>query len=355
MQGVNLQQITAWKQLLYQEALSAGEELVQAALQRYGAMPDAEQLSDFLDFFAVEWVDAEGYTLVERLVQQGRLPAEAARWSAEVQTALWVVDEWVGPQVLLRDVGGDREIAVWAPGLTEDLPPRTVLKARVIPVGAAWVLSGQPDVYGTMGVLARLDLLREWRSTPEPALIDQLASLRAGFRQQREERDAWLAFFGSDEVVFEHAADLERRLAAFVRYLFEEHPFASLGGQTRAATWQASQGKEPVAVEYQLGPTLQGPGRPAVIYDPVAGAVFLPAFGEFRDHLRGHAEHPDVVRLYVEEPEISLVPFERAGGAERLAEFLGVPTASFRDLLRPYKDVDRRAIPGLLPGGDGAH
>jgi hypothetical protein len=339
-----------WKPTLYARATRRTDELALAAHALYGGPPSSEQQSDFLDFFVTEWVDAEGWTEVERAVRESALPADALRWSRDVRTALWVVDGWEGDLVLLRDVATEAELHVLAPGAQADLPRRAVLRARVLPVGDTWRFSGEPDVWEPMGVIARMDLHRAWLEGPEPELLARLAALRAAFVRQREERDAFVAHFGADEVVFADARELERRLAPFVSYLHNTHPFPSLGGRTRAEAFRADRGSEPTIVQFALGPTLTGPGRPGVIYDEVEGVHFLPAYGEFAAHLRGEEAHPDVVRTYLDDPGITRLPFRRIGHTRALAQLLGRPEDEpIGQLLAPYKPTDARAAPSVLP------
>ncbi len=349
--------VATWKHLLYRRASRRADELALAAHALLGGMPDPAGQTDFLDFFVVEWVDAEGWTEVEHAVRAGELPAEALRWPREVRTSLWVVDGWEGDLVLLRDVRSEDEIAVAAPGAQAELPRRSVLRARVVPVGDTLRFSGEPDVWDPMSVIARMDLLRAWQEGPEPDLVARLAALRAAFHRQREERAAWIAHFGADEVVFADAADLERRLARFVSYLHNEHVFASLGGKSRAEAHRVEKGADPVIVQFALGPTLTGPGRPGAIYDEIEGIHFLPAYGELGAHLRGEGEHPDVVRAYLDDPGITRLPFRRAlaaaGGAARLAALLEQPRDTpLEALLDPWKPADRRHAPSVLPGFD---
>ncbi len=344
--------LIAWKHTLYQRAAARAEELARAAHALFGAAPTEEQQADFLDFFCIEWVDAAGYTEVDLAVAAGEVPAEALRWPREVRTALWVVDGWEGEIVLLRDVATEAEQHVYAPEVREDLPRRAVLRARVIPVGDTYRFSGAPDVWEPMGVLARMEVLQGWVEGGEPALGARLTALRAGFLQQREERAAWIAWFEADEVVFPDAHTLEIRLAGFVSFLHNEHPFPSLGGRTRAATHRAEKGDEPKIIQLTLGSTLTGPGRPGVIYDAVEGIHFLPFYGEVRAHLRGEESHPERVRAYLDDPGITRLPFLRTGHARALADLLGMPGETpLEFLLEPYKPLSR-AAPSVLPSLD---
>jgi hypothetical protein len=329
----------AWKRTLYARAARRPDELAAAAHALLGSSPSPDQHAEVLDFFVTEWVDAEGFTEVERAVDEGALPAEALRWPAEVRTAMWVVDGWEGTTVMLRDVASEDEIAVHAPHAVDDLPRRTVLRARVLPTGDTWSFSGEPDVWEPMGVLARMDLLRAWQETGAPDTHARLVALRAAFRRQREERDAFVAWFKADLVVFEDAAAMERALAPFVSHLENTWRFPSLAGRTRAEARKAAKGGDPVIVQLALGPTLTGPGRPGVIYDRVEGVHFLPSFGELRAHLDGAGSFPEVLAHYLEDPGYTALPFRRLRVPPELEAAVAAKAPS-------------RVTPSVLPGFD---
>lgn len=306
-----------------------------AAHLLYGHPPT--DWADFVDFFVTEWVDAEGFTAVQRAVEEGRAPDAALRIPRELRTGLWVVDGWEGDLVLLRDLATEAEIAVSARGKQRDLPGRTVLRARVVPEIAEehlWVFSGSPDLYDGMGVIARMDLLREYQQTPAPDASDRLAALRAAFERQREEHAAFTQFIGGDERVYPGADALAAELPRLISFLNNEWLYPSLGGRTRTDAYRATKGDEPQVVQVQLGESLRGPGRPGLVYDRVHGAHFLPQYGELLDHLGGRGDHPDVLQLYLDEPGLPALALRTAPVAIRA--------------LKPAL----RATPSPLPGWD---
>ena len=363
--------------LFFEAARSAPEELALAAHALLGEPPTSEQLPDLVEFFALEWVDAEGWTAVERLVAAGTLPESALAWTHEVQTGLWVVDSWHGDDVCLRDLATDAEIAVWAPGKELEIPRRSVLRARTVqvqevgaegarplrnaspetvapaaPSRARRVFVGSPDVWDPMSVLARMNLLAQWRETPEPATLARLRDLRAAFRRQREEREVFVAHFGSDLVVFDSPADMERRFATFMNELLNAARLPSLGGRTRAEAHRAGKGEDPVVARFELGGDLAAPGRHGILYDVVEGVHFLPDLGDFLGHLQGTVDAPEVVRRYLADPGVTRLPFVRADATARLAALLDVPDAPLDVLLAPYKASGRRNAPSVLPSFD---
>jgi hypothetical protein len=344
--------LTSWKKTLYAQVHRQPDELAMAAQLLFGGPPPEEHTEDFLDFFALEWVDAQGLTLLQRLVAEGTLPPALEAWSAEVVTALWVVDGWAGQRVLVRDLATDAEYAVEAAGLQAELPKRMVLRARLIPHEGSWIFSGSPELVEPLGVIARLDLLRRWMEGPEPGLLERLSQLRRLYRQLREEREAWVAYFGKEEVTFSGPEHLSEAMSGMVNHLFNVWPFVSLGGLTRAAARRNRTGRDPEIIQFQLGGVLAGPGRHAAIYDAVEGIHFLPSFGELRAHLRGEEHHPQLLREYLEDPHIGLLPFKRLGETAALARVLGRPEAPVEELLAGIKTPAARWTIHLLPGMD---
>jgi hypothetical protein len=346
------------RRALYARASAQHDELALAAHALLGAPPTAEQTSELLDFFCLEWVDAEGWTVTQRAAAEGAVPAEVDRWALDAHRALFVVDGWSSGNVQLRDIATEDAFAVHAPWAEADLPRRSVLRATIVPFDGTLRFFGEPDVWDPMGVIARMELLAEWQRGPEPDLLARLRALRAAFVRQREERDVWVSHFGADLVVFEGADDMERRLARFISVLFNEARFPSLGGRTRHEVERAHKGDEPKVVQFALGPTLRGSGRHGAIYDAVEGIHFLPALGEFLDHLGGRGDHADVVRTYLDDPGITFLPFRRAaeaydGASARVAALLaGAGPARMEDLIVGIKGNARRAEPSVLPGFD---
>ncbi len=347
----------AWKSVLYARAAAQPELLAQASHALLGGAPDDGQVAEVLDLATIAWVDREGWTLVERAVADGALPPEAARWAHEARAGLWVVEQWMGADVRVRNLATDEAEVVHAPGMEADLPPRAVLRAWLLPVAQTRVFSGSPDTWGPMGVIARMDLLAQWRTTPEPALLDRLATLRAAFRRQREEREAFIAHMGADLVTWTDSAAMERAFAELVNVMLNHARFPSLGGRTRAEAWRAAKGEDPKVIQVRLGGDLAGPGRHGIVYDSVEGVHVLPHLADVLDHLAGRGFHPDAVRAYVADPGVTALPFRRAvaadpGATARLAAVLGVADGPLDTLLAPHKDADAPRAPSVLPDFD---
>lgn len=262
--------LSALRERLWHEARQHAEEVALAAHALFGAPPGDDQWPELLDFVGTEWVDARGW------VGHQRLGLGLHDWLDGVRTSLWTVDGWEGELVCLRDAATDEEIAVSCPGAEADLPRRTVLRARVVPWDGALRFLGEPALFGQHGVIGRMQLLEAWRDSPEPATLSAQRELRLGFARQRDQRQAFLAYFGEDRWTAASADELERGLNAFLAHYLYERPCPLDGGRPPVVAARAKSGREPQRVELRLGDSLRG-GPPSVVFDEVFGLEFVPA------------------------------------------------------------------------------
>ena len=326
------------------------EELSKAVLAWFEGEPQEEGWPDFIDFFALEWVGQQGQTLLETVVGDP-LTIQARQWLTGVRNGVFVVDAMAGDVAFCRDAATEEDLAVV---VGEALAPGSVLRGRLLPEGQGrFQVSGDPDVYGPLPIIERMRLVQNWLNSPRRALCEWLAGLRAGFLRQREQRQAFLAFFGGDQLLFPNTLEMEQHLNGFLEHLLHRYLPPGLGGRTFAEDHQLTTGEPAVQVKVELSPSLLQAGAVGVLYDATEGIHFLPAFDAFVDHLQGRAEHPEVVRRYLQDPGISALPFLRVGGADRLAELLGVPMAPMAELLAPHKAMEPRPAPSVLPHFDG--
>jgi hypothetical protein len=235
------------------------------------------------------------------------------------------------------------------------LPARSVVHGRVAPWEGEWRFLGEPGVYAPRGVIGRAELHAAWRNSRGRDLAVEMATLRSLFRRQREERRAWIAFFGADAMCWPSAAAMEADLVRFAHHLAHVDRPRSLGGRTRAEAARRPGRVDAQVFQLRLGPTLLGAGQPGAIFDDVEGLHFLPGWGEFRGWAEGSAAVPAVLQLYLSDPGISRLPFRRARAGPRLAAALGADLADLERLLDDHKPTDGRAVPSLFPspGDDG--
>lgn len=333
---------------LWALAQARPEAIARAAAGLYGRAPEEDEWADLLDLVALEWLDGQGRTVAESLATEPGLE-DLAAWPTAVHTSLWTVDGHGDDCVLLRDLVDDSEVAVRCPTTARaELTRRTVLRARLVPWRGGVEFFGEPDLYGEQGVIARLGLLQAWRESPEPAVLAGLRERRRAYATQRDQRRVFILHFGSDLVVFENAPAMEASLAAFMDTLLFQDRGPDGVDRTRAERWRGAHGTEPSRVELKLGATL-AEGRPAICFDDVDGFLLLPAFGELRDHLNGRAEFPEVLRLWMDTPELPMRGLAIAGPTRRIAEALAVADAPLPSLLPHRFSIDTIGTPSTLP------
>jgi hypothetical protein len=259
-------------------------------------LPGASQVY-LIDRFLLEHRLRDGRTPVERFVRaRGDLPRperdmllgwqnvvsgcfEVRQIDGEVIVAVNLVDELT--YRIRSNMGADT-----IPGLQ----PGAFLQARVVPVLDEWLISG------TLSVLAPderdeafeqgLSLVKENPLLPlrNPDL------LAAAWRQQSEDREAFISYFGADEVVLPRD-QAEQRWGQY---------------------WQARHGDDAPAP-----PRLPSDGESVgIVYDPEHGMSTLADYAAFQETFQ-HPElvkqprYRDVVAGYLIDANVSPVPFRR--------------------------------------------
>jgi hypothetical protein len=259
-----------------------------------------------------------------------------------------VVDGMEGGRAKVRDVLSEESLVL---EVAQPLAPRTVLRGRLLPLDdGAFRPTGAPDVFEEMGVIARMDLAQAWESGEQKALWDRVAALREAFVFQREQREAFVDWFETDEILAETPQALEDALGGFLSFLLEQYLPRGLDGQTYRQHFTSIHGREPPEIRIEIDEGLRQSERIGVIFDASEGLHLLPAYGNFRDHLRGEGQHPAVLRAYLEDPGVTALPFRRVGRSEVLAAHLRRPGATLEELLAACKPPPTRSSPSLFPG-----
>ena len=166
---------------------------------------------------------------------------------------------------------------------------------------------------------------------------------------QREQRAAFIAHFGADELLFEDTKALGDAISGFLSHLLHEHRPASLDGRTLAETLREQGGLDLPLVAATVGESLEGAPSVGVIFDERDGISFLPGWREFLLYMNNASQDSKFVEFYLSTKEYGDLPFRRGATPARLARLLGVPEAPVDALLAPLK-LSRRAAPSVLPG-----
>jgi hypothetical protein len=202
------------------------------------------------------------------------------------------------------------------------MPRRSFLITRLVPVGDEWMLSGPTSVLrpGERDVAFGLAWEMSLR-TPE-AVYRNPEKLARAWELQREDRDRFVRFFGADEVVV-HGEQVQQRMADYWSFCRQDPRRTEASG--------SSSGAGRAAPMFELAPEVVDAETVGLIYDEEEGLGFYAEFGlvaaAFADpdllRRRRHREqvlaylHDDSVepmvlrRLAARDPERASVVFRR--------------------------------------------
>jgi hypothetical protein len=319
-----------------------GRDLTEAVVARFGdpVVSTDEELAEFIDRFILSRRLSDDRTVLERFVRsRGELPRAERdvllRWRDPLE-GYFDVESLDGEALVCTNVIDELPYRIRTnvgPELFRDrVPPGSILLARVVPLLDEWLISGTVSIF----TADRRDdaLLAAWEAAHDwPALVFRNpAKLESAWRQQGEDRAAFVAWFGSDQVVVP-GAELVERWAAFWAHRYGDGapPYADLSELVDAAT---------------VG----------LIYDEQHGFGFYAELGRFEAAFAGpeRARTPDelqVVEEYLRDDSVNGVPLLRC--ARQYPEAVDVVLAQVlrRPRFRWARDGDellRRFKPGFL-------
>jgi hypothetical protein len=347
----------------------------QALLENFGPYPPVEDegFANFVDRFLLEARLPDGRTVVETFVAEHPELLEEERamllgWRDAVE-GIFEVERRDGEALVVVNLVDDLTYRVRAntgPAAFRQMPRRSFLSARLIPIGDEWLLSGatsvlpamaQADVYGVAAELA----------TRFPHLVFRNPEkLAQAWELQREERRIFSDFFGSDLVVLP-GHELAERMRAYARYRHDEARDEE--GKTVAERVKAERGAPtphfdvPFAADFTTAETV------GIMYDETEGLAFFIDFGTVEETFANPAlvddrKHRQAVRTYLHNESVSPLPLRRLAArdpeqaSQVFQRLMKNPRFSWeRDgeaLLRKHKAsfFDRPAFPAVLPLSD---
>jgi hypothetical protein len=343
---------------------------------------DEGTLAISADAFLLQQPLEDGRTVLEHFVAaHPRLPAaERAmlRGCRDVVEGVFVVERRDGDALVTTNLVDElpyRRYSNLGPGSFAQLPPRSFLTARLVPIDDAWMISGAimplPAAKRAAAYRIAVDLTSRQPELPlrNPAKLERAREL------QREDRQAFVDFFGSD-VVLITGAELAERMQAFSR--FREYERRDAAGRTPADRARERYGREPPLPQTDYG-DLVDERMVAVIYDEAEGCYFIPDYDEAEQvfaspELLRDSYYVALIRAYLAEPSIPPTVLRRlaardpARASEVFRQVLGSegkpgllqrasgqrPVDWERDgeaLLRRYKPsyFDRPVLPSVTP------
>lgn len=325
-----------------------------------------------IDYFILRYRLPDGSTVVDRFVS-GRKNLSAA--DREMLLG------WRDPVEGIFEIERKERDAVVLLNLVDDLRYRTFsnvgrsafrglsnggfLHTCLVPVHAAdeaWLVSGAMSYYSrsSTGEIAQAALEL---ATSRPELVFRNPEkIEQGWQRMREDRAAFVEFFGGDELVLP-PAEAEGRLNAYYRHRQE----AAVAG--RRGRIQGRRLHGPNLPFFELPRELMDSDSIGVIYDEVDGLNFYADYGMLRDlfadpTLVSRRRHQGLLRTYLRDESITPLPIRRLAAAHQettdvlFRRFLRKPGFTWNDhgeeLLRRrkpwyYADESR---PGVSVIGD---
>jgi hypothetical protein len=202
------------------------------------------------------------------------------------------------------------------PAAFRRLPRGGFVHARLVPicpVPGAWLVSGSMSVYRKSGA-AQIAQAALAVATERPELVYRNPEkVKQAWTQMREDRAAFVEFFGGDELILP-PAEAEERLNAYHRHRQE----AALARQPERRQPRNLPGVDAPAFEFPL--ELAHAGTIGLIYDETDGLNFYNEYGMlhalFADPaLAADKRYADVLKGYLRADTIGPLPFQRLAAA----------------------------------------
>ena len=290
-----------------------------------------------IDRFALQYRLPDGQTVVDRFVASRPNLTTADRemllgWRDPVE-GIFEIRGQGSDAIILLNLLDDLEYRTYSNmgrAAFRSLPRGGFVHVRLVPIGPApgvWLVSGMMSSYRKSdgGWLAKVALEL---ATKRPELVFRNPEkVEQGWRQMREDRAAFVAFFGGDELVL-LPAEAEERLNAHYRHRQE----AALARRPARRRPPNLPGLEVPAVEFP--PDLRDAGTVGIIFDDVDGLNFYSEYGMLRDlfgqpALAADKRYADVLRGYLRSETIAPLPLQRLAAA-----YPDTVDAVFRKILR---------------------
>jgi hypothetical protein len=290
-----------------------------------------------IDRFALQYRLPDGQTVVDRFVASRPDLTAADRemllgWRDPVE-GIFEIRGRDGDAIILLNLLDDREYRTYSnmgPAAFRTLPRGGFVHTRLVPIGpvpGVWLVSGMMSSYRKSdgGWLAKVALEL---ATKRPELVFRNPEkVEQGWKQMREDRAAFVAFFGGDELVLP-PGEAEERLNAFYRHQQE----AALARQPARRRPPNLPGLDVPAFEFPPG--LADADTVGIIFDDVDGLNFYPDYGMLRDlfgqpALAADKRYADVLRGYLRSETIAPLPLQRLAAA-----YPETVDAVFRKILR---------------------
>ena len=282
-------------------------------------IPDEGEAIDAIDRFALQHTLPNGKTVLDQfLASRPDLTAadrEMLRGWRDPVEGIFEICRKDRDSLVLLNLLDDLEYRMYSnmgPAPFRPLPKHGFVRARLIPIRRvpdAWLASGSMCAYRKSAAAdvaqAALEL-----ATKLPELVYRNPDkIEQAWKQMREDRAAFVEFFGTDELVLPPAKARER-LNDYYRHRQE----AALARQPARRRPRNLPGVDVPAFEFP--PELADADTIGVIYDDTDGLNFYNDYGMLRDlfadpALAADKRYADVLRGYLRAETIGPLPFRR--------------------------------------------
>jgi hypothetical protein len=290
-----------------------------------------------IDWFALQYRMRDGRTVVDRFVAS-RPDLDAADremllgWRDPVE-GIFEIRRKDRDAIILLNLIDDLEYRTYSnmgPAFLRQLPKGGFVHARLVPihpVPGAWLVSGMMTTYlkADAGYIAKVAL--ELATKRSELVFRNPDKVEQGWKQMREDRAGFVAFFGGDELVLP-PAEAGERLNAYYRQR-QEAALARKPGRRQPPNLPG-----PDVPFFDFPPDLADADTVGVIFDDVDGLNLYPDYGMLQDLfgdpvLAGDKQYADVLRGYLGSETIAPLPLQRLAAAHP-----DTVDAVFRKILR---------------------
>jgi hypothetical protein len=289
-----------------------------------------------IDWFALQYRMRDGRTVVDRFVAS-RPDLDAADremllgWRDPVEGIFEIRSKDRDAMILLNLID-DLEYRTYSnmgPAFLRQLPKGGFVHARLVPIHpapGAWLISGMMTTYRKSDAEYIAKVALELAAKRPELVFRNPDKVEQGWKQMREDRAGFVAFFGSDELVLP-PAEAGERLNAYYRQR-QEAALARKLGRHRPPNLP---GLDVPIFEFPPGLDADTVG---VIFDDVDGLNIYPDYGTLRDLfgdpvLAADKRYAEVLRGYLGSETIAPLPLQRLAAAHP-----DTVDAVFRKILR---------------------
>jgi hypothetical protein len=298
------------------------EQFMLEAADPYQELSEGDAIG-VIDRFALQHRLPNGKTVLDKFL--GSRPdltaadREMLRGWRDLVEGIFEIRRKHGDSLLLLNLLDDLEYRAYSnmgPAAFRRLPKGGFVHARLVPIcplPGAWLVSGSMSTYRKSGS-AQIAQAALAVAAERPELVYRNPEkLEQAWTQMREDRAAFVEFFGGDELVLP-PAEAEERLNAFHRHRQE----AALARQPARRRPRNLPGVDVLAFEFP--PELADAGTIGMIYDETDGLNFYNEYAMLRElfaepALAADKQYTDVLRGYLRAETIGPLPFRRLAAA----------------------------------------